>query len=83
MHQKSIKIWSGALRAASGAAVGPRNPKRSFQFCLFHVFLRKSEILGAILGPSGSRRGSQNRVFGHHVDKKREKGGPGAVPETT
>ena len=49
----------------------------------FFAFLRKSKIFGAILGPGGFGGGGQNRVFGNHVEKNQEKGGPGAVPEKT
>ena len=49
------------------------------------LLLMESFISDAILGPTGFLRGSHKFVFGYHVGKKRkrEKGGPGAVPEQT
>ena len=60
--------------------LSPETEKGERQTKKFSAFLRNNKILGAILGPSGFWRGSPNYVFGHHVGKKQEKKGPGAVP---
>ncbi len=42
-------------------------PKLVGAYVFFELFGATWLILGAILGRAGSRRGSQNRVFRHHV----------------
>ena len=83
--RKSVP-WAqiGALVALGGLCVASRLRNGSWEapsYAFGLPFCATWLIFGAILGPSGFRRGSQNHVFGHHAGKKQEKGGPGAVPK--
>ena len=72
-----------ALRAASVAKIIPKTVEDFPPTKFLEPFLWESAILVAILGQLRAKGGSQNRAFGQHVAKKREKGCPGAVPGKT
>ena len=63
----------GALGVASGAAVGFRDGKNATIFSFFGPFGATWAILGAILGPTGFRRGCQNQhIFAENQHKMRK-----------
>ena len=64
MHQKSIKMRFGTLRAASWKQVGSRNAKKGEGLLIFPAFWRKSEILGPLSESAGVQNGAQNRPSG-------------------